>query len=240
MDKEETLLRFGKRKLMNSQKEDRGSEAKQKGANYYSQERLEMLPFIPEDANAVLDVGCGEGGFGSRLKAKSDNCKVCGIEPNPDAAKIAESRLDQVYCGTFEEAIHQMDDKTFDCIVFNDVLEHFPNPDLILRDCLRILRPNGLVVASIPNILYFYQIWEILIEQDFRYKDDGILDNTHLRFFTKKSLRRMFEMNGFQIVDIVGINPGYGLKFTLANLLTFGRIADWKYLQFAVQARKAA
>jgi 2-polyprenyl-3-methyl-5-hydroxy-6-metoxy-1,4-benzoquinol methylase len=116
-------------------------------------------------------------------------------------------------------------------------LEHLVNPELVIKELKRFLSPNGVVVASIPNILFFYQIFRILIEEDWRYEDSGILDNTHLRFFTKKSIIRMFEMSGYQVTKIMGINASPGWKYRVANTLTLGRLNDWKYVHFAVQAR---
>jgi 2-polyprenyl-3-methyl-5-hydroxy-6-metoxy-1,4-benzoquinol methylase len=129
--------------------------------------------------------------------------------------------------------------KTFDCVVFNDVLEHVPDPEKILRETQSLLSEGGVIVASIPNILYFYEITKILITEDWEYQDYGILDRTHLRYFTRKSIVRLFRSAGYEIQEIRGINAFAGKKFRIANLLTFGRLADWKFVQFGVRASLA-
>lgn len=208
--------------------------------NYYELERAEMLPFVPESCKSVLEVGCSSGAFGELLKKQRPNCIVWGIEPDRQSAHNAELRLDHVIHGEFSADHPDLRDRQFDVICFNDVLEHLTDPERILTDCKRLLAPHGVVVASLPNILFFYQITKILIEQDWRYEESGIMDNTHLRFFTKKSIRRMFENSGYRVEEITGINPSYGLKYIIANALTFGKLADWKYVQFAVRSRVAS
>ena len=99
------------------------------------------------------------------------------------------------------------------------------------------LTKNGIIFASIPNILFYPVVEYILIKQDWKYQESGTLDKTHLRFFTKKSMIRMFENCGYEIVSIDGINPFFGFRYKMFNLLTFGFIKDWKYLQFVVQAK---
>lgn len=208
-----------------------------KPEGYYENARPEMVPFVPESCRSVLEVGCSSGAFGKLLKECRPECEVWGIEPNAEAAQLASTRLDKAICGTFRAGMPELEGRTFDCIVFNDVLEHLPNPEQILEESKQYMTPNGIIVASIPNILHFYQISKILLEEDWKYEDSGILDNTHLRFFTKKSTIRLFESRGFKIRKIEGINPSYGLKYKVANLLSAGRLRDWKYLQFAVQAK---
>ncbi|MBK9436395.1 MAG: class I SAM-dependent methyltransferase [Chloracidobacterium sp.] len=133
-----------------------------------------------------------------------------GIEPSTDAAASASQKLDKVIHGTFQAGVTDLEGQRFDCIVFNDVLEHLVNPEIALNDSKKYLSDEGVLVASIPNILHFYQIWSILKEQDWKYEESGILDNTHLRFFTKKSIIRMFEEHGYKVVRIEGINLALG------------------------------
>jgi 2-polyprenyl-3-methyl-5-hydroxy-6-metoxy-1,4-benzoquinol methylase len=218
-------------------KQEYSIEYSKKDSSYFSLPRTEILPFVPQDAKRVLDVGCSAGYFGEALKAERPDTEVWGVEPNREAANLAKERLDNVINGLFDVAMPELAGQTFDAVVFNDVLEHLPDPERVLRDIRQILRPNGFVVASIPNILHFYQIMEILLEQDWRYRESGILDNTHLRFFTRKSIERMFSECGYSIERIEGINPSYGLKYQAMNLLLLGRLRDWKYIQFAVCAR---
>jgi 2-polyprenyl-3-methyl-5-hydroxy-6-metoxy-1,4-benzoquinol methylase len=208
-----------------------------KPVGYYEMERAEILPLVPKTSRLILDVGCSSGAFGAALKREIGGCEVWGIEPVKSASDVASTRLDHVINGTITSAASELEGKCFDAICFNDVLEHMAKPEEALHIAKDLLSDKGVVVASIPNILHFYQIWEILTQQDWRYQDAGILDNTHLRFFTRKSIIRLFESCGFTVEVIKGVNPSYGVKYKVANAITLGKLADWKYIQFGVTAR---
>jgi 2-polyprenyl-3-methyl-5-hydroxy-6-metoxy-1,4-benzoquinol methylase len=231
--------------VSSSQYRELSEEYALKPQEYYEQSRPEMVEFVPKYCKRVLDVGCSAGGFGALLKEAIPGCEVWGAEPDPIASQLASSKLDHVIRSTFPpEDIEQLS-HGFDAICFNDVLEHMISPEATLDACKRLLNSGGVVVASIPNILFFYQISEILIKQDWLYVDSGILDRTHLRFFTKKSIIRLFESSGYQIIRMEGINSftaggRFGWKYRIANLLTLGHMNDWKYVHFAVQATPKA
>ena len=205
--------------------------------SYYSQTRPEMLGLMPNGINRVLEVGCGAGEFAASLKVERPGLVVWGIEPVGAAATVATARLDRVIPQNFVPGMDALVGQQFDCIVFNDVLEHMADPDNMLRECRQYLAPGGSVVASIPNILYFYEITRILITEDWEYRDHGILDKTHLRFFTRKSIVRMFTSAGYEIDEIRGIDGFAGKKYKIANFFTLGRLHDWRYVQFGVRAR---
>jgi 2-polyprenyl-3-methyl-5-hydroxy-6-metoxy-1,4-benzoquinol methylase len=207
---------------------------------YAESVRHEMLQFIPDSARSILDVGCSIGNFGALLKLER-GAEVWGVEPDRAAAELASDRLDRVICSRFDSNLNT-DGKKFDCIVFNDVLEHMVDPASALEVAPAYLNPDGIVVASIPNVRYFGNIWLLLVHKSWKYQDTGILDRTHLRFFTKKSIESLFDDAGFKIHRLVGINslhicdPYFRPKFTILNILTLGRIADMEWMQFAVVA----
>ncbi len=205
--------------------------------SYYSQQRSEMLGFVPISVKRVLEVGCGAGEFAASIRARMPKVVVWGVEPSPEAANIAATRLDKVICSTFEPGMPELVGERFDCVVFNDVLEHIADPEKTLRETRPYLGEGGVIVASIPNILYFYEITKILVTEDWEYRDYGIMDKTHLRFFTRKSIIRMFRSADYEMDEIRGINGFAGKKYKLANFLTFGRLHDWRYVQFGIRAR---
>ena len=207
---------------------------------YYSQDRSEMLDFVPTGVRRMLEVGCGAGEFAAAIRARNPEVVVWGVEPAHEAARIAAGRLDEVICKPFEAGIPELDGQKFDCVVFNDVLEHIPDPEKTLRETRPYLAEGGVIVASIPNILYFYEITKILMTEDWEYQEHGILDKTHLRFFTRKSIVRMFRSAGYEIQEIRGINAFAGKKFRIANLITLGRLSDWKFVQFGIRAGLAS
>ncbi|HEY5370596.1 MAG TPA: class I SAM-dependent methyltransferase [Hanamia sp.] len=210
-----------------------------KEEDYYQHARPEMAELIPETAKFILDVGCSSGNFGMLLKQKK-GIVVWGIEPNKEASDLAKKKLDRVFCNYFDDNL-DLEDQRFDCIIFNDVLEHLIEPMAALQLCKKILNQNGCVVCSIPNIRYFEAVKHILIEKDFHYTRSGIFDATHLRFFTKKSIERLFADSGFFIKTIEGINSlkGYKKRYRLFKRLNFllnNKIADMEFLQFAIVA----
>jgi len=207
---------------------------------YFQKPRPEMLRYVPQQASVVLDVGCADGGFGQLLKAERD-IEVWGVEPTEKAALVAAQKLDKVIQGFFDSDIN-LPKNTFDCIIFNDVLEHLVDPYSALVYSKELLREGGVIVASIPNVRYFDNIWNLLVKKDWQYIDYGILDRTHLRFFTQKSILSTFETLGLSVRCIEGINPveqehpGHSKKFNILNKILFNSIKDMRYLQFAVTA----
>jgi len=201
-----------------------------------------MLPFVPESAHTVLEVGCSVGNFGSLLKSER-SARVWGVEIDPEAAAIASRRLDKVIVGPFDRNLN-LPEGEFDCVLFNDVLEHMIDPYSALEYAKELLAKDGCVVASIPNVRYFGNVWRFLIDGTWEYVDEGILDRTHLRFFTRKSIESMFPKLGFEISEIKGINPvdswdpPLRQKFRYLNFLLMKKIADMRWLQFAVVATR--
>lgn len=208
---------------------------------YQNLARAEMRAFIPPHATRLLDVGCNTGSFGAGLKA-SRAIEVWGLEPNADAAVLAGQALDRVLHCAFD-AQANLPAQHFDVISFNDVLEHFADPWAALHLAKSLLRPGGVVVVSVPNLLNKQNLAHMLVERDFRYEADGIRDRTHLRFFTQKSLRRTFEESGFQVLTLQGINEDWyssSIWLRLAYRVFSRQLDETKYRQLALVARPDA
>ena len=205
---------------------------------YFQNARPDMLKYIPESAKTVLEVGCSEGNFCRSMKTPER--KIWGIEINPEAARKASESCDFVLCGNFDELYDDLPKAYFDCVVFNDVLEHRYAPWDTLKKTRALLKPDGVVVSSIPNFRYIGNlVTEIFWEEDFRYKPEGgILDDTHIRFFTSKSILRMYREQGFEVVRHEGITPCKSWKEKLFIRLTLGKLKDARWKRFATVARK--
>ncbi|MDD2725355.1 MAG: class I SAM-dependent methyltransferase [Methylovulum sp.] len=204
---------------------------------YFSNPRKEMLPFLPKKCHRLLDVGCGGGDFGALVK-REKNAEVWGVDLSTRAIERARDNLDHAILGEFSPSI-ALPDAYFDVITFNDSLEHFPDPMPALQLCKTKLAPGGCIICSLPNVRYIDNVIHFLIDMDWKYEDSGILDYTHLRFFTKKSMERWFIDAGYKVESITGINPHYwsGKKIFLLRLFFGKYVEDMKYLNYVVIAR---
>ena len=173
-------------------KEDKG---------YYGNERQDVQNLINPNSKTILDVGCGMGKLGVALKERLF-AEVWGVEYVNEIASVAAERLDKVISCPIEDAIIQLPDKYFDTIIFADVLEHLVDPYNVLQKIKNKLTNKGEIVASIPNVRH-WSVVKKLLEGEWEYQDFGIMDSTHLRFFTRKSIFNMFEKAGFRITNIL-------------------------------------
>lgn len=208
-----------------------------KPAAYYVN-RDEMLKFIPDNVHTLLDVGCGEGLFGQSCKKTIVDIEVWGVELNKQVGEKAREKLDRVLIGNIEFDELDIPDHYFDVIVFNDVLEHLQSPWNVLEKIKKYLRTNGYVTASIPNVRYYDVIKRLLINKEWEYQDCGVLDKTHLRFFTQKSILRLFKDCNYSVLRLEGvIDVDFPWKMKLVNRLLFNTIEDMKHKQFACVAK---
>lgn len=221
-------------------------EYDEKTSSYFEYERREMLGLIPDHARRLIDVGCGTGRFGRLLKQER-GAEVWGVEPSARACREAENCLDRVLHGEFGESL-PLPKRAFDVVVFNDVLEHMVNPWAALEFAKQLLTEKGVIVASIPSIRHFPTLWRLVVRQDWTYQEAGTLDRTHLRFFTRRTIERLFLDTGYRIELLSGIRSFHSMDgdsdsdrlwryFKLFNMLTVGYINDMKFLQYAVRAR---
>lgn len=169
--------------------------------DYYSNDRSDVQSLVKNNSKVILDVGCGAGVMADALKKKFD-AEVWGIELVESEAQKAREKLDNVFSGAIEDNISKLPNQYFDSIIFADVLEHLIDPYTILKQLVLNLQDDGEIVASIPNIGYWGVIYSLLVGQ-FTYTDSGILDKTHLRFFTKTSIIEMFDNAGLTIIEML-------------------------------------
>jgi 2-polyprenyl-3-methyl-5-hydroxy-6-metoxy-1,4-benzoquinol methylase len=175
-------------------------------ASYPEHPREELIDFIPQ-ATSVLDVGCAAGGWGGTLRQHlGPNARLVGIEAVSSQAQLAASAgFDEVHCGYFPDDM-PVDAGRFELITFNDVLEHTVDPWSVLVEAHNFLAPGGQILASLPNI-QFAPVLVQLLRGRWDYQDDGSLDRTHLRFFTRATMIELFETSGFEVDRVEGINP---------------------------------
>jgi SAM-dependent methyltransferase len=174
---------------------------------YYLHPRPEILALIPADATDLLELGCAAGLLGQTVKARQP-CRYVGVELDPFAAGIAANTLDQVTVLDLDDTALPFEPESFDCVVCADVLEHIKDPWGALDQLFGLLRPGGRIVVSIPNVRNLGVMAE-LAAGDWAYVDAGILDRTHLRFFTRRSFERALLGAGFEICsENCVVDPG--------------------------------
>jgi len=213
----------------------RSYEAKEQ--QYFRQVRSEILPLLPPALDRVVEVGCGGGYTLEHLRATGRCRWTCGVDLFPEAARLARQRVDEVYEGNIEEMDLPIAPASVDAILCLDVLEHLIDPWSVIRKVHGLLKPGGVVIASIPNVRHLRVVLPLLVSGRWDYTSSGLLDKTHLRFFTKRTAIALMESSGLQIdrIDATGLS---GPRARLLNALTFSLTRPWLEFQFLLRARR--
>lgn len=206
--------------------------------SYYLTPREDIVSLLPPGIERALDVGCGGGKTGVLLKELGVR-EVVGIEKNEDAARYAKDFCDRVIVGDVERIDLPFPPSYFDLIIYADVLEHLFDPWSLLRRHRVVLREGGFIVVSIPNIRYYKVLKRLILQGRWDYKDRGILDFTHIRFFTYKTAIELIENAGFEIQKVkMKISGSTLLKFL--NKLILGSISHFLVRQYLILAKKVS
>lgn len=201
--------------------------------SYYSSVNVDLLDMIPPDVKCLLEVGCGTGALASRYKQRNPKCKYWGVEANAEAGRYANSNpdIDVDFVTTIEEFLSAYGDKglQFDAIVFGDVLEHLQNPSKILKDLVdNCLTPDGHVLACVPNVQHV-SVVATLLNGDWPQMDSGLFDETHIRWFTKKTIVEMFEKAGLSVAKVCPrVLGAEHVKPFVKSMADAGVVADFK------------
>lgn len=210
------------------------SEGSGPGA-YFTQTRWDLIELVPGTANRVLEIGCGGGNTGEALKRVGKAIEVVGIEQDAGAARWAGDKLDRVLPMSVEDDTLSLPPEYFDCIVAGDVLEHLQDPWSVVDHLRYCLKPGGHFIASVPNIRHWRVLKNLVLGGRWQYAPSGILDRTHLRFFTKRSLAALFERAHFRVERIV---PRFafwpGSKARVLNRLTLGWCEEFLASQYII------
>jgi len=174
--------------------------------SYYSNANPDLLAKVPVTARRVLEIGCGTGGFARAYRDINPACEYWGVELFEEAAAEAETVLDQVIRGSIEDpsVIEALDrlrgERRFDVLIFGDVLEHLLDPWQVLETLRARMEPDAIVCICIPNVGHWSLVREQLLGR-WNYADSGLLDRTHLRFFSRDTALEMLTRAGWNPVD---------------------------------------
>ena len=169
-----------------------------KETNYFSLERQMFKDAVRENSLNILDIGCGTGILGAYFK-KNQNCNVTGIEINQKAFEAAKLNLDNVIKGNIETLDLTLNENYFDVIIMGDVLEHLVNPITTILKITPLLKKEGRILITVPNVRNWNVLIKLIFQDSWEYADWGILDYTHMRFFTLKSAKSILKKNNIKI-----------------------------------------
>lgn len=213
---------------------------------YRGGHRPEVMALLPplKPGLRVLEIGCGEGSFSVNIAGASE---TWGIEPDRRSADIAKMRLLKVFTDTFDAVKADLPKGYFDLVVCNDVIEHMTDHDAFLSSIQDHMAPDAFLVGSVPNVRFYGNLFNLVVGRDWHYQNSGILDRTHFRFFTMRSVRRSLEDAGFTVRRLEGLNEaartGWSARATaermfrsMLMILQIGAGQDVKYLQIGFLA----
>jgi SAM-dependent methyltransferase len=208
----------------------------EKSERYYDRASWGVIGAVTPGKHRILEIGCSAGKTGATLKQAGKAEEVVGVDLSPAAIAVAAERLDRAICCNIEETGLPYPAEYFDYILCGDVLEHLQDPWTALKKLNRYLKPDHFLIASIPNVRNWRVLRDLVLHGRWDYVQAGILDFTHLRFFTKRTIIELFDSAGFNVEEMGQLQ--FPRKEKLANILTLGFAKDFLVKQYLVKARK--
>lgn len=208
----------------------------EKTVEYFARARTEIAPLLPTDTAQslrVLEIGCSEGHTLEWLKKTGQCSWTAGVEPYAEL-RASPGAVDRFFKLDIEKALPDLPAASMDLILCLDVLEHLVNPWETLHRLDTLLKPGGLWIISVPNIRNYHILVDLAFKGRFNYVESGILDRTHLRFFTRDSVIEMVESAGARVTQVLGTETSRWQK----RLLTALGLGDLLAKQFILKAEK--
>jgi SAM-dependent methyltransferase len=209
----------------------------QAGGAYYQELRHPMLSLVRGKPKRILEIGCASGQTLAYMRDKGADF-VVGIEYSPDAAAMAKARgVGNIIVGDIERMEVDLEPSSFDLLIAGHVLEHLADPWTALKRLRKFLRPGGQLVGGLPNVRCQSVLLPLLLRGKWEYQPSGIMDWTHLRFFSRQTIKDLLEKTGFIIECIV---PEFGPKSKLANSATLNVFQNFLAFAYNVSAIKSS
>jgi 2-polyprenyl-3-methyl-5-hydroxy-6-metoxy-1,4-benzoquinol methylase len=203
--------------------------------DYFGHARTVVVPLLPAGrVDRILDVGCGRGDTLAYLRAQGRCTWTCGVELFPEAGEAARDRLDEMHIGNIEHLELPIPPASLDVVLCLDVLEHLIDPWATAARLAALLKPGGVLIASIPNVRHFRVVLPLLFRGSWKYADFGLMDRTHLRFFTKASAIELLESAGLT-VDAVRTSGMESLSKRALAAASFGALEPFFVFQYLLR-----
>lgn len=210
---------------------------------YFGTARREIIPHLPSKVERMLDIGCGRGATVTTVKERHALTWVGGVEIVPDEAEKAKAVCDRVWSIDIEREDFERDiaPGSLDLVLCLDVLEHLVDPWAVVRRLSVLLAPKGRLIVSVPNIRNWKFIRNLLFKGDFQYRDSGLLDRTHLRFFVRQTAEQLAIAGGLGHLRSVALPDlaGFEARHVIVRA-SGGRLADIFAKQWLIVAERAA
>ncbi|MFT5295188.1 MAG: 2-polyprenyl-3-methyl-5-hydroxy-6-metoxy-1,4-benzoquinol methylase [Colwellia sp.] len=191
-------------------------------SRYYANVRSGLLDHvIKKDGSAILELGCAEGKTGKWLKENGHAAYYVGLDIHEPSIKIASHDLDEAICTDLDTFMFSsLGEKRFDFILCGDVLEHLRDPWAVLSDLSHVIKEDGTLVITVPNTQHYTVSLALLFKGEWSYKDAGILDRTHIRFFTRKTMFELYNSKQYSLVANQALF--WGRRDPFINKITLG------------------
>ena len=208
-----------------------------KPSSYFEGCRTDFVEALPDNPEgSILEIGCAYGSTGA-LALKRGKCRrYVGVEINPAVAEIARSQLTEVLTANVEEVDLPFPESSFNALILSEVLEHLIDPWATVERLSRLVKPGGLVFASSPNISHYSVIGD-LIKGKWVLTDRGVMDRTHLRWFTPILFTELFDRSGFDVYRVEPVTP-FASRTRIINQLTGSRFRHLFMRQICIHGRK--
>jgi 2-polyprenyl-3-methyl-5-hydroxy-6-metoxy-1,4-benzoquinol methylase len=204
--------------------------------DYYERDRTPFLEWLGGHWDRVLEIGCGSGLTAPWLRRHGAS-HLTGVEIHEASAVIAATKFDEIHAMPVEEALARLQGE-YDLVLCLDVLEHLVDPWSVLDNLRRLVRPDATLALSIPNIRFITSLYSLAIGPGFRYEPEGILDITHLRFFTRQDIGRMLDATSWKARRWGGPAKRFRLLRRTLRTATRGISDEWLTAQWFVTAAR--
>lgn len=190
---------------------------------YINEGNANVVALVDSAAQSVLDVGCGCGQTAARLRARDPHKRIDGITASVEEAEVARAHLDECWVADIEDAIPDaLVGRQYDVLVLAHILEHLRDPERTLARLTRLLKPSGSCIIAVPNVMTYKQRWQFALGR-FEYQDGGVMDETHLRFYSYDTAPRLLNESPDLILarrSVVGAAPLWRARRVLPGTLS--------------------